>query len=248
LGTAAAFLTGPQRPAAVIVAPKIEKKIDMRVEMPARNRSLLHEKSAWAAIADRVYRLSQEVRTTLAFVDGRAQAEKLAHHINIIANEEQYARTHHGCVSREQRLEAEQQLRSGSLRILCATSSMELGIDVGEIDLAVQVGAPNSIASLLQRAGRAGHGPGRTSVVRIFPKTDSDALYCALTARGALEGEIELARIPEMCLDVLAQHLVSMAAAADYTVEDVVFLLNIGENISSIEYVAMDNYFPREHV
>ncbi|MBQ3223230.1 MAG: DEAD/DEAH box helicase, partial [Clostridia bacterium] len=241
LETAAAFLTGSQRPAAVVVAPKIEKKIDMRVEMPARNRSLLHEKSAWAAIADRVYRLSQEVRTTLAFVDGRAQAEKLAHHINIIANEEQYARTHHGCVSREQRLEAEQQLRSGSLRILCATSSMELGIDVGEIDLVVQVGAPNSIASLLQRAGRAGHGPGRTSVVRIFPKTDSDALYCALTARGALEGEIERARIPEMCLDVLAQHLVSMAAAADYTVEDALALMRRTWSYRNLERELLEN-------
>lgn len=220
LEAAAAFLTGPDRPQAAVIAPKIEKRIDMRIEMPEKNRAILHERSAWAAIADRVYRLSQEVRTTLAFVDGRAQAEKLAHHLNLIANEPQYARTHHGCVSREQRLEAEQQLRSGQLRILVATSSMELGIDVGEIDLVVQIGAPTSVSSLLQRAGRAGHGPGRTSVVRIFPKTDADALYCALTARGALEGEIEYSRAPEMCLDVLAQHLVSMAAAADYSAEE----------------------------
>lgn len=225
LEAAAAFLTGSARPKAEIIAPKIEKRIDMLVEMPQENRAALHEKSAWAAIADKVYRHSQKVRTTLAFVDGRAQAEKLAHHLNIIANQPQYARTHHGCVSREQRLEAEQQLRSGQLRILCATSSMELGIDVGEIDLVIQIGAPTSISSLLQRAGRAGHGPGRTSTVRIFPKTNADALFCAMAARGALEGEIELARTPEMCLDVLAQHLVSMAAAGDYTVDEALALV-----------------------
>lgn len=231
LQAAAAFLTGSARPEPTVVAPNIKKKIDMQIDMPASNRGALHERSAWAAIADRVFRLSQTVRTTLAFVDSRAQAEKLAHHLNVIAEGEnvpenaQYARTHHGCVSREQRLEAEQQLRCGKLRVLCATSSMELGIDVGEIDLVVQVGAPGSVSSLLQRAGRAGHGPGRTSVVRIFPKTNAEALDCALVARGALEGEIEYARTPEMCLDVLAQHLVSMAAAADYTASEALMLL-----------------------
>lgn len=235
LDAAADFLTGSARPKAAIIAPVIEKKIDMLVEMPEDNRSVLHEKSAWAAIADKVYRLSQDVRTTLAFVDGRAQAEKLAHHLNTIANEPQYARTHHGCVSREQRLEAEEQLRNGQLRILCATSSMELGIDVGEIDLVVQIGAPNSISSLLQRAGRAGHGPGRTSVVRIFPKTNADALYCALAARGALEGEIERARTPEMCLDVLAQHLVSMASAEDWSVDDALSLVRRAWSYRNLE-------------
>lgn len=230
LESAAAFLVGNARPMPAIVAPAIAKEIDMRVEMPVSDRSQLHENSAWAAIAQSVYSLSQKARTTLAFVDSRAQAEKLAHHCNIIAGYEEtpgsvlYARTHHGCISRQQRHEAEQQLRSGQLRILCATSSMELGIDVGDIDLVVQIGAPASISALLQRAGRAGHGPGRTSMVRIFPKTDGDALYCALAARGALEGMIEPARMPQMCLDVLSQHLVSMAAAAEYSVDEALAL------------------------
>ncbi len=235
LETAAAFLSGSARPAATIIAPKSEKKLDIRIEMADANRSALHERSAWAAIADKVYALSLQNRTTLAFVDGRAQAEKLAHHLNAIAGQEQYARTHHGCVSREQRLEAEEQLRRGELRILCCTSSMELGIDVGEIDLVVQVGAPVSVSSLLQRAGRAGHGPGRTSVVRIFPKTDADALGCALVARGALEGEIELARVPEMCLDVLAQHIVSMAAVSEYTESDLLALFRRAHSFRNLD-------------
>lgn len=209
---AAQFLTGPSRHPAWIVTANDEKQLDIRVEMANQSRSRLHERSAWAAIAEKVYAISQKNRTTLAFCSGRSEAEKLAYHVNILSNSDTYARTHHGCVSREQRLEAEQQLRRGELRLLCCTSSMELGIDVGEIDMVVQVGAPASISSLLQRAGRAGHGPGKVSHVRIFPKTDADALSCALVARGALDGALEPAHIPQMCLDVLSQHIVSMAA------------------------------------
>ncbi|MDO4740911.1 MAG: DEAD/DEAH box helicase, partial [Eubacteriales bacterium] len=241
LETAAAFLSGAGRPAAAVVAPKIEKQLDLQVEMPAPERALLHERSAWAAIAERVYRLSQKARTTLAFTEGRAQAEKLAHHLNVLAGQELFARTHHGCVSRQQRLEAEQQLRSGEVRVLCATSSMELGIDVGEIDLVVQVGAPASVSSLLQRAGRAGHGPGRTSVVRVFAKTGADALSCALTARGALEGQIERAEPPELCLDVLAQHLVSMAAAQEYSVQEALALVRGAWSYRALEQAQLES-------
>jgi ATP-dependent Lhr-like helicase len=217
LDEAALYMSGGR--GAKIVAPKVEKAVDMRVELAEKDFRQLPEHSVWPAIADQAYRLSGEVRTTLAFVDGRAQAEKLAHGVNAIA-EDRYARTHHGCVSKEQRLEAERELRSGELKLLCCTSSMELGIDVGDIDLVLQVGAPLSIAGALQRAGRAGHGPGRVSELIIFPKTESDTLLAALAARGALEGKIESAHIPQMCLDVISQHLVSMAAAGSYSVED----------------------------
>ena len=225
LETAAAFLTGPMRPAAAIVAPRTEKALDIRVELPAPSFALLPEKSVWPAIAERAVRESAAARTTLVFVDGRAQAEKLAHHINLAAGHEQYARTHHGCVSREQRHEAEQQLREGTLRALVCTSSMELGIDVGEIDLVLQIGAPAQVSSLLQRAGRAGHGPDRVSRMIIYPRTEAEALSCGLAARAALAGEIERPRVPEMCLDVLAQHLVSMAAAGEYTLDEALALL-----------------------
>ena len=217
LQEAANYISGGR--GATVVAPKVEKKTDIRVELAEKDFRQLPEHSVWPAIADRAYRLSGEVRTTLAFVDGRAQAEKLAHGINAIA-EGRYARTHHGCVSKDQRLEAERQLRAGELKLLCCTSSMELGIDVGDIDLVLQVGAPLSIAGALQRAGRAGHGPGRVSELIIFPKTEGDTLLAALAAKGALEGMIESAHIPGKCLDVVSQHLVSMAAAGSYSVEE----------------------------
>ncbi len=217
LEEAALYMSGGR--GAQIVAPKVDKAIEMRVELAEKDFRQLPEHSVWPAIAERAYRLSQEVRTTLAFVDGRAQAEKLAHGVNAVA-EDRYARTHHGCVSKEQRLEAERELRSGELKLLCCTSSMELGIDVGDIDLVLQVGAPLSIAGALQRAGRAGHGPGRVSELIIFPKTEADTLLAALAAKGALEGRIETAHVPQKCLDVVSQHLVSMAAAGSYSVED----------------------------
>ncbi len=215
LQSAADFLSGGR--GALIVAPRVSKAVDIRVDLPFADPAPARGKSVWPALCDRALRLSCEARSTLAFVDGRAQAEKLAHGVNALAGG-QFARTHHGCVSREQRLDAEKQLRSGELKLLCATSSMELGIDVGDIDLVLQIDPPATISSTLQRAGRAGHRPGRTSVMQIFPKTDAGALAAGLAARGALEGETETAQIPQMCLDVLAQHLVSMAAAQEYSV------------------------------
>ncbi|MGI6238890.1 MAG: DEAD/DEAH box helicase [Christensenellales bacterium] len=217
LARAAMYISGGR--GAQAVAPPIDKAIEMRVALAEKDFRALPEKSVWPAIADRAYRLSREVRTTLAFVDGRAQAEKLAHGVNAIAGG-RYARTHHGCVSKEQRLEAERSLRAGELKLMCCTSSMELGIDVGDIDLVLQVGAPRSIAGALQRAGRAGHGPGRVSELIIFPKTEADTLLAALAAKGALEGRIEDAHIPQKCLDVAAQHLIAMAAAGGYTVDE----------------------------
>lgn len=223
LDMAADYLSGGR--GAKIVSPVVEKDLSMRVELAEDDFRQLPEHSIWPAISERTYELSQESRTTLAFVDGRSQAEKLAYGINNCA-EEQYARTHHGCVSKEQRLEAEMQLRNGDIRVLCCTATMELGIDVGDIDMVVQVGAPRSIAGAMQRAGRAGHGPGRTSTMIIFPKTEADCLDAILAARGAMERRIEKAVSPEKCLDVISQHIVSMAASADYTVDEALKVIN----------------------
>ena len=116
-------------------------------------------------------------------------------------------------------------LRSGALRLLVATSSMELGIDVGEIDEVFQVGAPRSISSTMQRLGRAGHNPNRTSAMTMFPRVASEALYSGLAAEVVRMGGIEHVRPPRLCLDVLAQHLVSMAADEGYNVADVLPML-----------------------
>ncbi|MDR1669048.1 MAG: DEAD/DEAH box helicase [Oscillospiraceae bacterium] len=215
-----------------VVAPKMKKAVTISVTAPAEDMHNLPHGTVWPELASAVYDRCADSRSVIAFVDGRQFAEKLAYYVNRqaeapnLTEDGAFARTHHGCVSKEQRLRAENDLRSGKLRLLCATSSMELGIDVGEIDRVMQIGCPSSISSVMQRLGRAGHNPGRVSVMDIFPRTDAEGLYCGLTARVATDGGVERLHPPRLCLDVLAQHLVSMACGEDgYTIEDVMELL-----------------------
>ena len=160
----------------------------------------------------------------IAFVEGRRYAEKLAYYVNLIGGED-FARVHHGSLSKEQRREAEESLREGKLRLLCATSSMELGIDVGEIDQVLQVGCPRTVSGTLQRLGRAGHNPARTSVMYLFPRTAAECILSGMIAQLAREGKVEQMNPPEGCLDVLAQHLVSMAAFQSYEIDEVMDIL-----------------------
>lgn len=222
LEEAAGYLASPDP--VTIVAPQMRKLVDISVVNPTEDMRILPQGTIWPEIARTVYEHCEGARTVIVFLEGRAQAEKLAYGVNALAGEG-FARTHHGCVSKEQRLEAEQQLRSGALRLLCATSSMELGIDVGEVDLVLQVGYPRTVSSAMQRLGRAGHNPGRTSVMRLFPRTALESLNCGLTAKLALEGGIERVKPPRKCLDVLAQHLVSLAVNNQYTVDDAMDIL-----------------------
>ena len=216
LERAAEYLSYPN--SCAIVAPKIKKESDILVTSPLPDLRTI-QGTVWGDLADKVYEQCLNARTVIAFVEGRQQAERLAYGVNSLAGEG-FARTHHGCVSKEQRLEAERQFKNGELRLLVATSSMELGIDVGEVDLVLQVGNPLQVSSALQRLGRAGHKPGVTSVMRIYAKTAADALACGLTASTAMQGGIEPVCPPEGCLDVLSQHLVSMAVDGGYDVED----------------------------
>ncbi len=206
-----------------VVAPEMEKRSDIAVTGVLPDLRALPQGTIWPELAQKVADCCAGKRTVIAFLEGRAQAERLAAAVNGIMGEG-FALTHHGSVSREKRQAAEAALRSGQLRLLCATSSMELGIDVGEVDLVLQVGCPLTVSGALQRLGRAGHNPGRTSAMQIFPKTASDGLWCGLTADAALAGAIEPAHPPRGCLDVLAQHLVSMAADGGYTVDEAVTL------------------------
>ncbi|MGI5899840.1 MAG: DEAD/DEAH box helicase [Christensenellales bacterium] len=218
LETAAEYFSPGKR--AQIIAPNIKKNARISVESPLEDMRTLPEGTIWPEIARCIVEKCLSARTVLVFAEGRQQAERLAHLINSLAGEN-FARTHHGCVSKEQRLEAEQQLKSGQLRVMCATSSMELGIDVGEIDLVVQVGFPSAVSSAMQRLGRAGHSPGKTSFMAMFPRTAGEGLFCGMTAAAALEGGMERSRPPMKCLDVLAQHIVSMAAVEPLTVDGI---------------------------
>lgn len=202
-----------------VIAPKMKKESDMQVSCAVPDMRVLPEGTIWPELARAVVEACEGMRTVIVFLEGRAQSEKLAHGVNLLMGAG-FARTHHGCVSKEQRLEAEQQLRSGQLRLLCATSSMELGIDVGEVDKVLQIGCPATVSGALQRMGRAGHNPGRVSVMWLFPRTAAEALDCGLTAKLAMDGEIEPASPPLGCLDVLSQHLVSMAVTQTYTVDE----------------------------
>ena len=220
LKTAAAYLA-PEETA--IVVPNMNKEIRIEVKSPfAAGRSLTKD-TVWKEIARTVYSCCGS-GSSIAFVEGRAYAEKLAHFINEFSGEG-FARTHHGSLSKEQRFEVEQALRDGTLKLLCTTSSMELGIDVGEIEQVFQIGCPRSISSTLQRLGRAGHNPNRVSVMYMFPREESEGLYCGLTAEAAKNGKLESLSPPRLCFDILAQHLVSMACTEEYGLEDVMELL-----------------------
>lgn len=214
---------GAPRPCS-IVHPAVHKRMELLVELALADLRIMPEGSIWPAIFRRACDEAGHVRTTLAFCEGRATAEKLAHGVNALAGEG-FALTHHGCISPDARLEAERRLKDGSLRMMCATSSMELGIDVGEIDMVMQMGAPASVARAAQRLGRAGHRPGEVSRMHFFPLSEHEVLLDACMARGVLEGRIERMHPPRLCLDVVAQQLVAMSAVGEYTVAEALAVL-----------------------
>ena len=223
LELAADYLGNGNTPVSII-APPMHKDFEIKIVNPFSG-GILPEGTIWPEIARAVVESCQGTRSVIAFTEGRLMSEQLAYYVNQ-SEGEGFARTHHGSVSKEQRFEVENGLRTGKLRLLCATSSMELGIDVGEIDRVLQIACPFSIASVMQRLGRAGHNPGRTSQMYMFPRTVPESLYCALTAQTAREMGIEQAHPPRLCFDVLAQHLVSMATVSRYSIEDVMSLLS----------------------
>ncbi len=180
---------------------------------PRGNRSI------WPAIYPRLVELVRAHRSTLVFVNYRRLAERLALRLNELAGEE-IARAHHGSLSREARTEIEEQLKRGDLPCLVATSSLELGIDMGAIDLVIQVESPKSVARGMQRVGRAGHGVGETSRGRIFPKFRGDLLECAVVTERMLAGTVEETRVPRNPLDVLAQQVVAMCSVEEWGVDD----------------------------
>jgi ATP-dependent Lhr-like helicase len=175
--------------------------------------------SIWAAIQPRLLELIRAHRSTLIFVNARRLAERLAAALNEMAGET-LVRSHHGSIAREQRVEIEELLKSGALRALVATSSLELGIDMGAIDLVVQIEAPPSVASGLQRIGRGGHTANAVSEGVIFPKFRGDLVACAAVARAMHDGAVEPIHYPRNPLDIVAQQVVAMAAVDDWNVDD----------------------------
>jgi ATP-dependent Lhr-like helicase len=199
--------------------------------------------SVWPSVYPRLLELVQANRSTLIFVNSRRLAERLAQRLNELAEVQADAdepggpplvRAHHGSISREQRLVVEEMLKAGTLRGLVATSSLELGIDMGAIDLVIQVEAPTSVASGLQRIGRAGHSVDAVSSGRIFPKYRGDLLEAAVVVRRMLDGAIESTRVPRNPLDVLAQQIVAMCAQHPWPVEELYAACRRAYNFASL--------------
>ncbi|MDX6647460.1 MAG: ATP-dependent helicase Lhr and Lhr-like helicase, partial [Miltoncostaeaceae bacterium] len=227
---------GRPRPVTIVDAGS-RKELDVQVLVPLEDMSDLsgpatplpdplvlpgsepRRRSIWPAIYPELLRLVREHTSTLIFVNNRRLAERLALRLNELA-EEEIARAHHGSVAREQRTLIEEELKAGRLRALVATSSLELGIDMGAVDLVIQVESPRSVARGIQRIGRAGHQVGAPSRGRIFPKHRGDLLESAAVVARMHQGAIEETRIPRQPLDVLAQQIVACSATESWSVDD----------------------------
>jgi ATP-dependent Lhr-like helicase len=222
-----------------IVDAGANKALQLRIEVPVEDMARLttgddipsgpaslgdSRPSIWAAIHPRLVELIRAHQSTLIFVNSRRLAERLAGALNELAGEV-LVRSHHGSVAREQRVDIEDRLKSGTLRALVATSSLELGIDMGAIDLVVQIEAPPSVASGLQRIGRGGHSIGAVSEGVIFPKFRGDLVACAAVARAMHDGAVEATRYPRNPLDVLAQQVVATTAVDRWDVDDLFDLI-----------------------
>ena len=180
--------------------------------------------SIWPRIHEKILAAVEQHRSTLVFVNSRAWAERVARGINELAGSH-IARTHHGSLSREAREEVETALKAGQLKALVCTSSLELGIDIGAVDLVIQIASPYSPTSGLQRVGRSGHVLGAASRGVIMAKTRPDLLDAAWVAKEMLCGEVEPTHVPECCLDILAQHIVSMVGVEDWSLDRLLALV-----------------------
>ncbi len=200
------------RPAAELPAPAKNKSGPLTVprEVTPQERT-----SIWPAVYPKLLELIRQHTSTIVFTNSRILCERLAQRLNELAGEE-LVRAHHGSIARHRREEIEEQLKAGTLKALVATSSLELGIDMGAVDLVLLVESPGSVARGLQRIGRAGHGVGQLSIGRLFPKYRGDLLEATVVGQAMREGAIEPTRVPRNCLDVLAQQVVACVAMDDW--------------------------------
>ncbi|WCB96812.1 DNA helicase [Baekduia alba] len=236
------FMVGPQRTCRIVDAG-VRKPLDLKIQVPVESMvepeqsapldplepgvggSEATRKSIWPAMYPQLLELVQAHRSTIIFVNNRRGAERLALRLNELA-EAEIARAHHGSLAREERLVVEEQLKAGQLPCLVATSSLELGIDMGAVDLVLQVESPKSVSRGLQRIGRAGHSVGDVSKGRIFPKFRADLLECAVVVKLMREGKIEPTVVPRNPLDVLCQQIVAIAAGVESDEEGATLLVD----------------------
>ena len=211
----AQFLAGTQRPCSIVDIGHARPR-DLAIEVPAVPLAAVMPNDVWELVYDRLAELAQAHRTTLVFVNTRRLAERLTRHLSERLGHQGVA-AHHGSLAKEQRLDAEQRLKRGDLQVLVATASLELGIDIGDVDLVCQVASPGSISAFLQRVGRSGHHVGGTPKGRLFPTSRDDLIECVALLDCVRRGELDTLRIPEAPLDVLAQQIIAEVSCQEWS-------------------------------
>src|SRR5437773_1928944 len=207
------------QPLCAIVDVGHRRAWELRVDVPTQPLSHVASHEMWAEVYDRIAALSRDHRTTLVFVNTRRLAERVAHQLTQRLGEGKVA-PHHGSLSRQIRLDAERRLKSGELAVVVATASLELGIDIGHVDLVCHLGAPRALATLLQRVGRSGHWLGSVPKGVLFPLTRDELVQCAAAVQAARAGELDRIVMPRKPLDVLAQQMVAIAASEEIREDD----------------------------
>jgi ATP-dependent helicase Lhr and Lhr-like helicase len=203
------------RPDCAIIDSGHTRERDLGIEMPPMPLEAVMSNEAWETVYNRLAELVDAHRTTLVFVNTRRMAERAARHLGERLGKEHVA-AHHGSLAKELRLDAEQRLKRGELKVLIATASLELGIDIGDVDLVCQLGSPHAIAAFLQRVGRSGHAVGATPKGRLFPQSRNDLVECAALLDCIRRGELDALKIPDAPIDVLAQQIVAEVACGEW--------------------------------
>ncbi len=207
----AALLAGTGRDCAIVDIGH-RRDLDLAIELPESPLATVCSHETWEEISKRMAELIGQHRTTLVFVNTRKLAERMAARLTGVLGKDQVT-SHHGSLARERRLDAERRLKEGSLKALVATASLELGIDIGDVDLVVQIGVPHSISVLLQRVGRSGHALARLPKGRVFPLTQDELVTAAALLDSVRRGELDRTLDPGRPLDILAQHIVAACVA-----------------------------------
>ncbi len=230
---AAKFLTGTKlAPATQSPSPRTQtaipctvvdvghrRDLDLRIEVPDTDLQAVAANEQWGEIYDRIATMIAEHRTTLVFVNTRRMAERVAHNLAERIGEEHVA-AHHGSLSKDRRLRIEQRLKDGEMRAIVATASLELGIDVGTVDLVCQIGSPRAVTTFLQRIGRSGHALGLTSRGRLFATSRDELVECAALVRAVRAGRLDRIHPPVAPLDILAQQIVAECANGEWREDD----------------------------
>jgi ATP-dependent helicase Lhr and Lhr-like helicase len=223
----ARFLVGAGAAAAdrcTIIDSGHARSRDLALELPPAPLEAVMSGEVWTQVYDRLAELIREHRTTLVFVNTRRLTERVARHLSERLGEENVA-AHHGSLSKERRHNAEQRLKRGELKVLVATASLELGIDIGDVDLVCQIGSTRSINAFLQRVGRAGHSVGGISKGRLFPLSRDELVECAALLDAVRRGELDRLEVPRGSLDVLAQQITAEVAAREWPEEELFDLM-----------------------